>query len=891
MPDILYTIIIFPITQILEFVFTFSQKIFKNPGISILCISAAITVLCLPLYAVAEKWQEYERNLQKRFKPKIDTIKAVFSGDEQYMILSTYYRQNHYHPIYALRSSFGLLIQIPFFIAAYAYLSHLEVLQGASFLFFNNLGDPDDLLRLGNVTVNLLPILMTMVNCVAGAVYTAGLPFKEKAQLYGMAVLFLVLLYASPSGLVLYWTTNNIFSLLKNIYYKITFKHKNRLMLLCFSMVCFLLSFYILRIYRGDANLRKILALALVFAGIGPWLFSILKNHIRTTPFPSYPNKHTFLIFLGSFASLWIITGLFLPSMLIGSSPQEFSFIDNYTTPLYFIANTAMQSFGLFLFWPLCLYFLFSQKVKSHFASAGLILLLSAIINIFLFPGNYGIISVNLVYNSSINHNATDIMCNFAVLLVISLFISALHFFGKHTFIKQSALCICLVSIIGLSVYNIFSIQKEYAVLQEYHIDSAHELTDVTPVFNVSKTGRNTIIIMLDRAVSVFLPYIFDESPELYSIYQGFTYYPNTLSFNGYTRMGAPPLFGGYEYTPQEINKRDQVPVVTKHNESLLMLPRIFSEAGYSVTVTDPPYPNYSTKEDLRIYDPYPDVKALITDSIYTKLWTKEHDLDFPSTSDVLKRNLFWYSIFKIAPLALRQGIYLQGDWCAPVSSQKITLMLNGYSVLDYLPKLTGITDEQINTALIMVNNTTHETSFLQAPEYRPALHITNYGNSPFKKEMAYHINAAALKRLAEWFAYLKAHNLYDNSRIILVSDHGPEPNFVTKIGLPFNVDQFNPLLLVKDFNAKENLRTDMTFMSNADVPYLALNNQIYNPVNPFTGKAINMEAKKSPLYIAVSGSIHLDDPVATTFALDPKRDYYVHTNIFDPANWEKAEK
>jgi hypothetical protein len=66
-----------------------------------------------------------------------------------------------------------------------------------------------------------------------------------------------------------------------------------------------------------------------------------------------------------------MMTGFFLPSILIGSSPQEFSFIDDYTTPLYFIANTAMQSFGLFLFWPFCLYFLFSQRIRNIFAVAG----------------------------------------------------------------------------------------------------------------------------------------------------------------------------------------------------------------------------------------------------------------------------------------------------------------------------------------------------------------------------------------------------------------------------------------------------------------------------------------------------------------------------------------
>ncbi|MHC6201688.1 hypothetical protein ACYULU_00645, partial [Breznakiellaceae bacterium SP9] len=143
--NILYTLIIYPITQIIEFVFVFSQKVFRETAISVILISCTLSLLCIPLYNVAERWQELERNIQKRLKPTIDKIKAVFSGDKQYMILSTYYRQSHYHPIYALRSTFGLLIQIPFFIAAYGYLSHLEALKGAHFLFITDLGAPDAL--------------------------------------------------------------------------------------------------------------------------------------------------------------------------------------------------------------------------------------------------------------------------------------------------------------------------------------------------------------------------------------------------------------------------------------------------------------------------------------------------------------------------------------------------------------------------------------------------------------------------------------------------------------------------------------------------------------------------------------------------------------------------
>jgi membrane protein insertase Oxa1/YidC/SpoIIIJ len=145
----LYNIIIYPITQIIELVFLLTLKIFSETGVSLIAVSAAVSVLCLPLYNVAEKWQHIERNIQKKLKPKADKIKAVFSGDERYMMMSAFYRQNHYHPVYALRGTLGLLIQIPFFIAAYTYLSHLDMLRGAKFLFINDLGVPDALIKLG----------------------------------------------------------------------------------------------------------------------------------------------------------------------------------------------------------------------------------------------------------------------------------------------------------------------------------------------------------------------------------------------------------------------------------------------------------------------------------------------------------------------------------------------------------------------------------------------------------------------------------------------------------------------------------------------------------------------------------------------------------------------
>jgi YidC/Oxa1 family membrane protein insertase len=880
--DILYTIIIYPITQIIEFVFTFAQKLFRETGFSIICVSGAISILCLPLYMVAESWQEVERNIQKRFAPKIAKIKAAFKGDEQYMILSTYYRQNHYHPIYALRGTFGLLIQIPFFIAAYSYLSHLELLKGASFLFISDLGKPDALLPIAG-GINLLPIVMTLINCAAGAVYTRGLAIKDKIQLYGMSLLFLVLLYNSPAGLVLYWTLNNVFSLVKNIYFKINIpgKVKNIVLFASISLVCFSLVYYILIINTGVIRTRIVVACIFGFIGCFPWLLPIIKKATDKLYSVAYNTKELFVYFSLCCLLMWILIGLFIPSMLIASSPQEFSFIDTYTTPLYFIFNIALQSLGLFVFWTIVVYFLFSEKTRKIFALLGLITVYGALINTFFFPGNYGLISIDFIFARLISHNIREIAVNFTALLVLSCILAVLFILNRKK-INTFLLIIPILALTGYSAINIFTINKEYKNLAVYYKPRQISVQEIKPLFHLSKDGKNIVVIMLDRCTSVFVPYIFEESPELYEKYSGFTFYPNTVSFSGYTRDGAPPLFGGYEYTPAEINKRDTVPVVEKHNEALLMMPRIFADAGFAVTVTDPPYAGGNWILDLRIYDEYPDIMPHITDAAYTELWLKEHNLNLPSISSVIKRNMLWYALLREIPLAFRQAIYTEGDWSAPITGHALRTTINKYSVLDYLSRLTGFESQKENTALFLVNETSHRDTFLQAPDYRPVLIPTNFGTSPFSKSMIYHCNAAAIKRLADWFDFLRIEGVYDNTRIILVADHGPTPNFVTKIGLPFNVDEHNPLLMVKDFNAGGTMQFDATFMTNADVPSLALEDIIDNPHNPFTGNVISAEMKNYPLYIAM-GRINRTE---TQLDLNPKKDYYVHGNIFDAKNW-----
>jgi YidC/Oxa1 family membrane protein insertase len=864
----------------------FTQKIFKETGLTIICISGAVSILCLPLYMVAEKWQEVERNIQKRLKPKITKIKAVFKGDERYMILSAYYRQNHYHPVYALRSSFGLLIQIPFFIAAYSFFSQLQALQGVPFLFIHDLGKPDALLPIMG-GINVLPILMTLVNCSAGMIYTRGLDNKDKVQLYGMALVFMVLLYNSPSALVLYWTLNNVFSLVKNGYMKITFRKKHFFLFGIISILTLILTYYVLFKHPGILSVRILIAVLSIIIAAFCWIIPLLLRFIKKLKHVFWTSRETLFLFIFSLLILWIATGVFLPSMLISASAQEFSFIDDVRSPLFFIFNTSMQSLGLFIFWPLMIYFLFSQKIKKVFSIIAVITAFSALCNMFIFPGNYGLISSDLVFAEIVTHNLREIAINMSVLVILFIFLSLIYIRGGKKILSFLVVTL-FIAFIPFSIKNLFFINAEFKKLSEYYAPENKTEETISPIFHLSKTGKNVLVIMIDAAMSVFIPYIFEESPELYQKYEGFVYFPNNVTFNGWTKGGAPPIFGGYEYTPKGINDRSDVSIVKKQNEALLLMPRLFSTSGFYVTITDPPYADDNWIPDLHIFDNEENVSAYLTEGVYTNLWLKRNDSVLPLHSEILKRNILWYAIFREILFAFRQALYYAGSWCATFNEYKIRPFLNGYAVLDYLDELTGFEPKKEKTAVFIVNKTTHDPWYMQAPLYKPQLVITNYGKSPFSKDVLYHANTAAIKRLSEYFDFLKLHEAYDNTRIILVSDHGMQNLNITKTSLTFNIDQFNSLLMVKDFNAKGGMKTDMTFMTNGDVPSLAMNGLIENQINPFTSNAITADQKDNPLLILVEKVHEINE---NEIELNEKNTYYVHDNIFDEKNWTKPEK
>ena len=152
-----------------------------------------------------------------------------------------------------------------------------------------------------------------------------------------------------------------------------------------------------------------------------------------------------------------------------------------------------------------------------------------------------------------------------------------------------------------------------------------------------------------------------------------------------------------------------------------------------------------------------------------------------------------------------------------------------------------------------------------------------------------YCINIATYEELATWFDYLRAEGVYDNTRIILASDHGyvlyQFPDLFLRDDM--DLERFCPLLMVKDFNSNEPFSVDNTFMTNADVPLLAMSGIIENPVNPFTGNPVTDDDKTDgAVYITNSYNWELSDTDGIGFNLSGSEWLSVRENIFDLNNW-----
>ena len=963
--DILYNLTIYPIEFIIEIIFYLFNRIFNyDYALSLFLLSLFVSLISLPFYNVSELWVKKEREIQNIMKPDIEHINKNFKGDEKFLLTRACYKIYGYKTIYAFRGTLGLLIQIPFFLAAYNFIHNLSDLQLGSFLFIKDFSKPDGILNIGNISVNILPFVMTLFSLLAGLVYSKKLRFKESLPLYIVSLIFLVLLYNSPSGLVFYWTLNCLFSFIKNIFieyklYKVFIVNKYKI-LRCYNIFFVILTiifilllslgnierkgylgdfekleeenilyhfklFYYSKIFKHndiygvkvDINkLNNDSIIDIKFEDNGsPYGNIVLNDYIENIGkievyyklfikkyiiniliilfilfilFNSY--KYILKIFSDSFLEkrnlliissclvVSILSGLFISSSLIGNSPTEFK------SPFDLIINDFSMSLGLFLFYPLFIYILFSENIKNYLTLLLIFVASFVLVNTFIMKGNYININADFVFDNTdlLKASLKEILLTI-ILTVILISIIILILKKNKAIFLINIYSIVLLVLISISIFYISKIIKEHNKLKNIQVDN--KSSDIK-IFNMSKTGENIFVFVLDRAINSYWLDAFERFPNYKKDFDGFVFYPNNVSFARSTTTIAS-LYGGYDYLPYEISTNGGYNITNFHNEALLTIPMALKKYNYKSVMLDPVYANFSWGPDLRIFKNYTNISAYNNNKIEEYSINKYSKLQI--NKSFLNRKLIRFSIFRMLPINLRYDFYDDKGWFINVFG--INSSIYYYAMFSDTKYFINITNEG-NYYNNLHNMITHETYYF-ASDFLPYIDLKGVDKKDLDIYKDYfsvrhfYANVASMNILTNFNNFLKENDIYDNTKIIIVSDHGVGANTTV-----FNEDMkfanwYNALLMYKDFNSKGEIKIDTNFMTIADTPYLATKH-IPNIKNPFNNKLITNDYKTNGAYMIDLASWKIDEQFSNRYNFNQY--YYVKDNIFDINNWKKFQ-
>jgi YidC/Oxa1 family membrane protein insertase len=204
---------------------TLYEKLSLSYGWAIIAITVLIKLLFWPLTQASTRSMKRMQALQ----PQMNAIKEKYKDDPVKMNRKTmeFMKENKVSP---LGGCLPMLIQIPVFFGFYTMIRSAIELRGASFLWVADLSKPDTLFiipNLGFVPVfgivgvglpfNPLPLIMgvTMLWQARLAPPSPGMDATQARIMRYMPLIFMLFLYNYAAGLTLYWTVQNLLTVLQ----------------------------------------------------------------------------------------------------------------------------------------------------------------------------------------------------------------------------------------------------------------------------------------------------------------------------------------------------------------------------------------------------------------------------------------------------------------------------------------------------------------------------------------------------------------------------------------------------------------------------------------------------------------------------------------------------
>ena len=211
----------------MKYILDFFYLLIPNYGIAIILLTLVTKLVFLPLtFSSSESMAK-----MAALNPKMAEIRARLKDkpDKMNQEIAALYKREKVNP---LSGCLPLLLQMPVFFALYNLLnSHFE-LRGAMFIpgWIPDLSVPEAIFTfpfaiplVGWTALRALPLLMVASQLISSKFTQPSSAPQQgggqaKLMMYALPIVFLFILYDMPSGLVLYWTVQNILSTVQQVY-------------------------------------------------------------------------------------------------------------------------------------------------------------------------------------------------------------------------------------------------------------------------------------------------------------------------------------------------------------------------------------------------------------------------------------------------------------------------------------------------------------------------------------------------------------------------------------------------------------------------------------------------------------------------------------------------
>jgi YidC/Oxa1 family membrane protein insertase len=185
-----------------------------NYAAAILALTVIIKLILWPLQNKANR----SARQMAALGPKIQELREKYKDDPTRMNqeVMKMYKEYGINPV---GGCLPMLIQIPIFFGLFTMLRQAVELRNAHFLWIRDLSQPDTVAHLAalgwNLPINVLPILMALTNVwMMRLTPKSGDPTQQRMMMF-MPVIFVVFCYNFAAALALYYTTQNLLTILQ----------------------------------------------------------------------------------------------------------------------------------------------------------------------------------------------------------------------------------------------------------------------------------------------------------------------------------------------------------------------------------------------------------------------------------------------------------------------------------------------------------------------------------------------------------------------------------------------------------------------------------------------------------------------------------------------------